>query len=85
MLAADVNNPEALAVAEKLGGLPVRHSPSLDAATIAVVAAYDYTGPTGEAVEASTTQNVGQAGEALEEESVSPVIDAGGDGPRCVN
>ena len=85
VLAADVNNPEALAVAEKLGGLPVRHSPSLDAATIAVVAAYDYTGPTGEAVEASTTQNVGQAGEALEEESVSPVIDAGGDGPRCVN
>ena len=86
VLAADTNNPDAVALAEKLGGVPINQSPSLDANTIAVVAAYDYAGPTGEAAEAAdATQNVGQAGEALSEENKSPVIDAGGDGPRCVN
>ncbi len=85
VLAADVNNPEAIKIAEKLGGLPINASASLDANTIAVVTAYDYAGPTGEAVEAAPSGNVGQEGSAMEEESVSPVIDAGGEGPRCVN
>ncbi|AKK05103.1 transcriptional attenuator, LytR family [Corynebacterium mustelae] len=93
VLAADTTNPDALAIAQKLGGLPIAASASLDATTIAVVTAADYNGPTGTPTSAasSTSQSsaasktVGQAGSKLEEENLSPVIDAGGTGPRCVN
>ncbi len=84
VLASDITNPEAIAIAEKLGGLPINVSTTLDSRTIAVVTADDYGGPEGETLHAGSTQTVGQVG-TLEEENAAPVIDAGGNSPRCVN
>lgn len=97
---SDVDNPAAQAIAEQLGGLPVVYDPSLPEDVVSVTLAGDYAGPglyegydpqTGveeEIVEVeedhSTGEVVGEEGMAMEE-PISEQIDAGGDGPRCVN
>lgn len=85
VLAADPDDRQAKAIAEELGGLPVVANSSLDADTIIVIPHIDYTGPTSEPAAASPS-SVGQPGMGASGEPIlSPEIDAGGDGPRCVN
>ena len=88
-MAANAADPDAHALAERLGGLPVVASPSLDNMTLTVITGPDYSGPTGNAGDANSTpattsQVVGQQGSALEAEQRSPVLDAGAS-PRCIN
>ena len=92
VMAANAADPDAHALAERLGGLPVVASPSLDNTTLTVITGPDYNGPTGNAGDAgnnnstpaTTSQVVGQQGAALEAEQRSPVLDAGAS-PRCIN
>lgn len=84
VLAADPSDPQALAIAEELGGLPIVANSSLDADTIIVIPHIDYAGPTAEV--AASPSSVGQPGMGASGDPIlSPEIDAGGDGPRCVN
>ncbi|GAA1472369.1 LCP family protein [Corynebacterium felinum] len=83
---------EALIIAKELGGLPVVADPTLEPGIVLVVAGADYDGPTGTPTASTPTStsvssgtSVGQPGHALGEEQISPVIDAGGNGPRCIN
>lgn len=88
ILTSDVENEDVLALAEKLGGLPVNYDATLDQGNVVVVAADDYNGPMNEEVMSSPTSTpevVGQPGADNGEAIVSPEINAGGDGPRCVN
>ena len=91
IVAADENDQRAKDLAEQLGGLPVTSNPSLDENTFVVVAYDDYTGPSDEAAQAAepaesaASDQVGTPGSDLGTAMVSPEIDAGGDGPRCVN
>ncbi|MFH0412145.1 LCP family protein [Corynebacterium sp. L4756] len=93
IVAADPQDPRALALAEQLGGLPVTANAGLDASSMVIVTADDYSGPLDESStepETSTNQPsaedaVGTPGEDFGAAEVSPEIDAGGDGPRCVN
>ena len=76
-----------------LCGLPITANEGLDASSLVVVTADDYTGPLDESeTEPETSQNepspedtVGTPGADFGAAEVSPEIDAGGDGPRCVN
>lgn len=88
VLAASEDDPVALALAEALGGLPVVANASLDSNTLIVVTAADYTGPrdeTTEDIQPDPEDAVGQPGADFGAAEVAPTIDAGGDGPRCVN
>lgn len=88
VLAADADDPQARAIAEALGGLPIMVNDGLDADTIVVISADDYAGPSDEAAAVSAApSSVGQPGaDAAEGEAIrGPEFDAGGDGPRCVN
>ena len=86
VLAADPTDPQAEAIAAELGGLPIVANTSLDADTIIVISHTDYTGPTAVVSTEPTSTPVGQpGGSASGEPILSPEIDAGGDGPRCVN
>ncbi len=88
IVASDPQDPQALALAEELGGMPVIANPSVEPGTLIVVTHDDYAGPVGETIDAATPTTeapVGQPGSDFGEAEVSPEIDAGGDGPRCVN
>ena len=91
IVAADPDSPAATALAEKLGGLPVTANASLDDDVLIVVAADDYLGPSAEvaeesaAVDTSTEAPVGTPGADFGHTEEAPELDAGGDGPRCVN
>ncbi|WKD59729.1 LCP family protein [Corynebacterium caspium] len=95
IVAADADDPEAQALALLLGGLPVTSNAGLDNQTLIVVTATDYQGPTGDpattignsaATELDAASTIGQPGADFgTAPQVSPEIDAGGDGPRCVN
>lgn len=91
VVAADPENEDAKKLAEKLGGLPVVENPQLDANTLLVVATDDYQGPSDEEASAEEsaaeedTDLVGTPGNDFGANKVAPEIDAGGDGPRCVN
>ena len=86
IVAADATDPAAVALAEELGGLPVTPNDTLEPGTIIVVTHDDYAGPQGDApLEPSPTEQVGTPGADVGEAEVAPEIDAGGDGPRCVN
>ena len=93
IVTADPSDPRAIAISEQLGGLPITANEGLDASSLVVVTADDYTGPLDESeTEPETSQNepspednVGTPGEDFGAAEVSPEIDAGGDGPRCVN
>lgn len=88
IVAADPADPKAQALAEELGGLPVSANDGLDANTLVVVIHDDYHGPQGDQIDEEFTGGtpVGQPGADFEQEKdTGPDIDAGGDGPRCVN
>lgn len=91
VVAADPESEDAKKLAEKLGGLPVVENPQLDANTLLVVATDDYQGPSDEEASAEEsaaeedTDLVGTPGNDFGANKVAPEIDAGGDGPRCVN
>ncbi|QNQ89756.1 LytR family transcriptional regulator [Corynebacterium poyangense] len=74
-------------LANALGGLEVKENSSLEPGTIIVVAHNDYHGPHGDLQESAAEEKsvVGQPGSDMGELPESPKIDAGGNGPRCVN
>nr|WP_232959432.1 LCP family protein [Corynebacterium marambiense] len=90
IVAADPTDPAVRLLSEQLGGLEITKSPSLVDGEAVVVVASDWSGPVGsEPVDDSDTSSstdgdaVGQPGP--DPAPTAPVIDAGGDGPRCVN
>lgn len=83
VVAADANDPAAKQLAKDLGGLPISTSTSLSGSSLVVVTASDYKGPRKAEAATQKSTAVGVPGGELQEES--PVLDAGGDGPRCVN
>lgn len=87
VVALDPEDPAARALADLLGGLPVTANEGLEATSLVVVVANDYAGPSSSttAVESSPSDTVGTPGEDFGAAEVNPEIDAGGDGPRCVN
>ena len=91
IVAADANDPAALALAEQMGGLPVSANQGLEPGTYIVVATDDYAGPKDEAAQAAEPPEepgnapAGTPGDDFGTAEVAPEIDAGGDGPRCVN
>lgn len=87
VLAASEDDPVAKALADKLGGLPVTVSDEVEPGSVIVVIADDYSGPGAmDASEATDTEEpVGTPGEDFGAAEVGPEINAGGDGPRCVN
>ncbi|GAB3941972.1 LCP family protein [Corynebacterium tapiri] len=95
VLAADPSSPAAQELAQQLGGLEVVANASLDASTIIVVTHDGYSGPTSaqepvDAADATTasaspSETVGTPGADFGAAEVSPEINAGGNGPRCVN
>lgn len=87
VVASDVNDPAAIALAEKLGGVPISTSPSLNPGSLVVVVHDDYAGPRDENASPAeeSTDVIGEPGTELGDEQLSPTLDAGGDGPRCVN
>ncbi len=88
VLAATTDDVGAEAVAQELGGLPVKADPSIPAGTVRVVLAEDYQGP-GSGMDgtlptaATVTDAAAEA--APSEVPPSPVITAGPDDPKCVN
>ena len=93
IVAADPSDPRAIALSEQLGGLPITVNEGLDASSLVIVTADDYTGPLDESEtepetsqnEPNSEENIGTPGNDFGAAEVSPEIDAGGDGPRCVN
>ncbi|MEV0684632.1 LCP family protein [Nocardia sp. NPDC050378] len=83
VLAADSADPKAVAVAEELGGLTVVADPSLSADSVSVVLASDYSGPGSAA--AGMFDFDGTASATATPVPPAPPIDAGQNGPKCVN
>ncbi|MFF2088778.1 LCP family protein [Nocardia sp. NPDC058176] len=83
VLAADPDDPKAAAVAKALGGLTVIADSSLSADTVSVVLAGDYSGP-GSAAGGlfDFEQNSSATATPV---PPAPPIDAGQNGPKCVN
>lgn len=86
IVAADPASPEAIALAELLGGLPITGNDTLTD-TLIVVTAEDYAGPQASvsADDVGEPDIVGTPGADFGHIEDTPEIDAGGDGPRCVN
>lgn len=86
IVASRADDPAAIALAGELGGLPIQASTSLNANEVAVVVGSDYDGPKSNSPITESPEEVGQAGSDKSSDAAkSPNIDAGGDGPRCVN
>ncbi|MEJ5928380.1 LCP family protein [Corynebacterium sp. H128] len=89
VVAASASSPAAQALAAELGGVPVAESPSLDQNSLVLVVSDDYSGPRSNETltpAESEGESVGQPGADFGEDvEVAPSIDAGGNGPRCVN
>lgn len=94
IVAADPQDPAAVALAELLGGLPITTNNGLEPGSLIVVVADDYAGPAAlspaERAAASestsaTAAPVGTPGEDFGAAEVAPSFTAGGTGPRCVN
>ncbi|MEV0434453.1 LCP family protein [Nocardia sp. NPDC050413] len=83
VLAADSADPKAVAVAEELGGLTVVADPSLSADSVSVVLASDYSGPGSAA--AGMFDFDGTSSATATPVPPAPPIDAGQNGPKCVN
>ncbi|MEV0101084.1 LytR C-terminal domain-containing protein, partial [Nocardia sp. NPDC050789] len=82
VLAASGGDPKARAVAQALGGLPVMAEPGLPEGSVRVVLAGDYSGP-GSAKGSATFDFSGTA--TATPVPPAPPIDAGTNGPKCVN
>ena len=86
IVASRADDPAAIALAGELGGLPIQASNSLNANEVAVVVGSDYDGPKSNSPITESPEEVGQAGSDKSSDAAkSPNIDAGVDGPRCVN
>lgn len=97
VVAADANDQRAKDLAKQLGNLPVTANENLEKNTFVVVTAEDYAGPSDKSANPSedasstgedmshTSDQVGTPGGDFGTAEVSPKIDAGGNGPRCVN
>ena len=86
IVASRADDPAAIALAGELRGLPIQASNSLNANEVAVVVGSDYDGPKSNSPITESPEEVGQAGSDKSSDAAkSPNIDAGGDGPRCVN
>ncbi|MFE3541851.1 LCP family protein [Nocardia sp. NPDC059177] len=83
VLAADSGDPKAAAVAEALGGLTVVADSSLSADTVSVVLASDYSGPGSTAAGMFDFDSSSSA--TATPVPPAPPIDAGQNGPKCVN
>ncbi|GAB2507159.1 phosphotransferase Lcp1 [Nocardia heshunensis] len=83
VLAASGGDPKARAVAAALGGLPVIGETGLPAGTVRVVLASDYAGPGS----ATGSGGIDFSGGSTTATPVPPAppIDAGTNGPKCVN
>ncbi|WP_278263659.1 LCP family protein [Nocardia sp. AG03] len=84
VLAADTADPKAAAVAEALGGLTVVADSSLSADTVSVVLASDYSGPGSSAASMFDIDSSSSTATATPVPPAPP-IDAGQNGPKCVN
>ncbi|MCP2290082.1 LCP family protein [Nocardia amikacinitolerans] len=82
VLAADSADPKAKAVAEALGKLTVVADPTMSPDSVSVVLASDYSGP-GSA--ASSTFDFSGTSTTATPVPPAPPIDAGQNGPKCVN
>lgn len=82
VLAASEEDPRAESVAEALGGLPVLADSSVPFGTVSVVLADDYSGPRSEA---QTLFDFDDPTTSATPVPPAPPIDAGQDGPKCVN
>lgn len=82
VLAADAADPKAKAVAKALGGLSVVADSTLAAGSVSVVLASDYSGP-GSA--ASSVFDFSGTSTSATPVPPAPPIDAGQNGPKCVN
>lgn len=82
VLAASAEDPKAESVAEALGGLPVLADSSIPAGTVSVVLANDYSGPRSEA---QTLLDFDDPTTSATPVPPAPPIDAGQEGPKCVN
>lgn len=83
VLAADAGDPKAAAVAEALGGLTVVADETMSADTVSVVLAGDYSGP-GSAAAGMFDLDATSSATATPIPPAPP-IDAGQNGPKCVN
>ncbi|MTE12779.1 LytR family transcriptional regulator [Nocardia sp. CT2-14] len=83
VLAASAGDPRARAVAQVLGGLPVLAQAGLPEGSVRVVLASDYSGP-GSATGGATFDFSGSSTTATPVPPAPP-IDAGTNGPKCVN
>nr|WP_281182546.1 LCP family protein [Nocardia miyunensis] len=86
VLAASTSDPKAEAVAKALGGLPVRAVPGTPEGAVRVVLAGDYSGPgsaAGELFDMSGSSS-SSSSTATPVPPAAP-IDAGQNGPKCVN
>ncbi|WP_446226329.1 LCP family protein [Nocardia sp. IBHARD005] len=83
VLAADATDPKAAAVAEVLGGLTVVADATVSADTVSVVLASDYSGP-GSAAAGMFDLDATSSATATPIPPAPP-IDAGQNGPKCVN
>ncbi|MGW4366114.1 LCP family protein [Nocardia takedensis] len=82
VLAADTADPAAAAVAKALGGLTVLADPTLSRDTVGVVLASDYSGPGSAAASMFDFSGTSTAPTPV---PPAPPIDAGQNGPTCVN
>ena len=90
VFAKSVDDQAAKDLADLLGGVPVKKDSSLTDKTVRVVLSGDYTGPGSSDSESSSTTTADSSSSSPESTSPTPVppappIDAGKDGPKCVN
>ncbi|WP_025352437.1 LCP family protein [Nocardia nova] len=85
VLAASTSDAKAKAVAEALGGLTVIADPELSQGAIRVVLADDYSGPGSDAGSLFDLSGTSQTSGAPTPVPPAPPIDAGQNGPKCVN
>ncbi len=85
VLAASTSDAKAKAVAEALGGLTVMADPGQAEGAVRVVLADDYSGPGSDAGSLFDLSGTSQTSGAPTPVPSAPPIDAGRNGPKCVN
>ena len=85
VLAASTSDAKAKAVAEALGGLTVMADPGLPEGAVRVVLADDYSGPGSDAGSLFDLSGTSQTSGTPTPVPPAPPIDAGQNGPKCVN
>ncbi|MEV5650411.1 LCP family protein [Nocardia sp. NPDC052254] len=85
VLATSTSDPKAKTVAEALGGLTVTADQELPEGAVRVVLADDYSGPGSDAGSLFDLSGTSQTSGAPTPVPPAPPIDAGQNGPKCVN